>query len=162
MKQPTAQQVIKDAISAGPTTVFLMGAHTNLAIFLLSNPHLKKNIKHIYAMGGAIREICSESADKSHGKTCKNIGNLWPPNTNPYAEFNIFGDPFAAYTVLHSGIPVTLVPLDATSTIPVNKKVFLAFERRQNTYEAKYCFQSLKMAHNTWNGNGFFEVIFHN
>ncbi|XP_038879906.1 uncharacterized protein LOC120071620 isoform X2 [Benincasa hispida] len=158
MKQPTAQLVMKDAVSAGPTTVFLMGAHTNLAIFLLSNPHLKKNIKHIYAMGGAIREICSENADKSHGKTCNNIGNLWPPNTNPYAEFNIFGDPFAAYTVLHSGIPVTLVPLDATSTIPVNEKVFLEFEQRQNTYEAKYCFQSLKMARDTWTGNGFFEI----
>ncbi|XP_008450713.2 nucleoside hydrolase 3-like isoform X2 [Cucumis melo] len=155
MKQPTAQQVMKDAISAGPTAVFLMGAHTNLAIFLLSNPHLKKNIKHVYAMGGAIREICSES---SHGKTCSNIGNLWPPNTNPYAEFNIFGDPFAAYTVLHSGIPVTLVPLDATSTIPVNKEVFLAFEQRQNTYEAKYCFQSLKMARDTWPSSGFFEM----
>lgn len=158
MKQPTAQQVLKDAISAGPTTVLLMGAHTNLAIFLMTNPHLMKNIKHIYAMGGAIREICSESGDKSHGKICNNIGNLWPPNTNPYAEFNIFGDPFAAYTVVHSGIPVTLVPLDATSTIPVDKKVFLAFEQRQHTYEAKYCFQSLKLARDTWAGNGFFQI----
>ncbi|XP_022933721.1 uncharacterized protein LOC111441054 isoform X2 [Cucurbita moschata] len=158
MKQPTAQQVMKDAISAGPTTVFVMGAHTNLAIFLMTNPHLKKNIKHIYAMGGAIRQTCSPNADKSHGKTCNNIGNLWPPNANPYAEFNIFGDPFAAYTVLHSGIPITLVPLDATSTIPVDKKVYLAFEQRQNTYEAKYCFRSLKMAHDTWSGGGFFEM----
>ena len=64
--------------------------------------------------------------------------------------------------MLHSGIPVTVVPLDATSTIPVDKKVYLAFEQRQNTYEAKYCFQSLKMAHDTWSGGGFFEVIIHN
>ncbi|KAK4775665.1 hypothetical protein SAY87_023626 [Trapa incisa] len=30
-------------------------AHTNLAIFLMSHPHLKKNINHIYVMGGGVR-----------------------------------------------------------------------------------------------------------
>ncbi|KAE8076816.1 hypothetical protein FH972_015441 [Carpinus fangiana] len=51
--------------------------------------------------------------------------------SNPYAEFNVFGDPFAAYQVFHSGIPITLVPLDATNTIPINENFFDTFEQRQ-------------------------------
>jgi len=48
--------------------------------------------------------------------------------------------------VIHSGIPVTLVPLDATNTIPINEEFFNEFEKSQDTYEAQYCFKSLKMA----------------
>ncbi|KAL5768411.1 hypothetical protein ACOSQ2_015194 [Xanthoceras sorbifolium] len=160
LEQPTAQQVMISAISAGPTTVFLMGAHTNFAIFLMKNPHLKKNVEHIYVMGGAIRSNClnGTNSTQSEFEQCSSIGNLYPEDSNPYAEFNIFSDPFAAYTVLHSGIPVTLIPLDATRTIPVSKKFFVEFEKRQNTYEAQYCYQSLKMTHDTWLGDQFHEV----
>ncbi|XP_030466976.1 nucleoside hydrolase 3-like isoform X1 [Syzygium oleosum] len=157
LKQASAQQVMKDAISSGPITVFLMGTHTNFALFLMTNPHLKRNVEHIYAMGGAIRSTCSNVSDHSQPAASANIGNLFPQDSNPYAEFNIFGDPFAAYEVLHSGIPVTLVPLDATRTIPIDKNFFQAFERRQDTYEAQYCFQSLKMVRDTWFSDDFHE-----
>lgn len=60
--------------------------------------------------------------------------------------------------VLHSGIPVTLIPLDATNTIPVSENFFNTFEQNQNTNEAKYCFQSLKLAHDTWYDDRFHEV----
>ncbi|XP_030534956.2 uncharacterized protein LOC115744019 isoform X2 [Rhodamnia argentea] len=157
LKQASAQQVMKDAISSGPITVFLMGTHTNFALFLMTNPHLKRNVEHIYAMGGAIRSTCPKVSDPSQQAACANIGNLFPRDSNPYAEFNFFGDPFAAYEVLHSGIPVTLVPLDATRTIPVDKNFFQAFERSQDTYEAHYCFQSLKMVRDTWFSDRFHE-----
>ncbi|PRQ42055.1 putative hydrolase [Rosa chinensis] len=143
VEQATAQLVMKDAVSAGSISVFVLGTHTNLAIFLMTNPHLKKNIEHIYVMGGAIEP---------------GIGNLFPPDSNPYAEFNFFGDPFAAYTVLHSGVPITLIPLDATRTIPVNKNFFAAFEQKQDTiFEAQYSFQTLKMVRDTWPNNKFHE-----
>ncbi|KAF2311021.1 hypothetical protein GH714_019166 [Hevea brasiliensis] len=58
--------------------------------------------------------------------------------------------------VIHSGIPVTLVPLDATNTIPINEDFFKAFEKSQHTYEAQYCFQSLKMARDTWFDDQFY------
>ena len=61
--------------------------------------------------------------------------------------------------VFHSGIPVTLVPLDATNTIPVNENFFKAFEQNQRTYEAQYCFQSLKMARDTWFDDQFYTVM---
>ncbi|XVF06174.1 hypothetical protein REPUB_Repub06bG0024800 [Reevesia pubescens] len=158
LQQPTAQQVMIDAISSGPITVFLMGAHTNFAIFLMNNPHLKKNVKHIYAMGGSVRSNCSNSnSSESSGEYCSDIGNLYPQDSNPYAEFNIFSDPFAAYKVLHSGIPVTLIPLDATNTIPLSKSFFMEFERRKDTYEAKYCFQALNIIRNTWLSDAFHE-----
>ena len=35
-------------------------------------------------------------------------------NITPLAEFNIHEDPHAAHVVFNSGIPITLIPLDAT------------------------------------------------
>ncbi|KAK4775761.1 hypothetical protein SAY87_023722 [Trapa incisa] len=167
LKQPTAQQVMIEKVSAGPITVIIIGAHTNFAIFLMSHPHLKKNINHIYVMGGGVRSknptgCCPAGSSSScvPGQ-CGNPGNLFTDYTsNPYAEFNIFGDPFAAYQVFHSGIPVTLIPLDATNTIPITEQFFHVFEQSQSTYEAQYCFQSLKMARDTWFNDQFYSSYF--
>ncbi|KAG8658762.1 hypothetical protein MANES_03G189100v8 [Manihot esculenta] len=167
LRQPTTQQVLIDKISAGPIAVIIIGAHTNFAIFLMNNPHLKKNIKHIYIMGGGVRSrnptgCCTQNSGSScQPRQCGDHGNLFTDYTsNPYAEFNIFGDPFAAYQVIHSGIPVTLVPLDATNTIPINEDFFKTFENSQHTYEAQYCFQSLKMARDTWFDDQFYTSYF--
>ncbi|XP_019437337.1 PREDICTED: uncharacterized protein LOC109343475 isoform X2 [Lupinus angustifolius] len=167
LRQPSVQQVLIDKISAGPITVLITGAHTNFAIFLMSNPHLKKNVKHIYIMGGGVRSsnptgCCPENAPSSCvPRQCGDHGNMFTDyNTNPYAEFNIFGDPFAAYQVIHSGIPVTLVPLDATNTIPITEEFFNAFEKSQDTNEAQYSFKSLKMARDTWFDNEFYSSYF--
>ncbi|KAK2411949.1 inosine-uridine preferring nucleoside hydrolase family protein [Trifolium repens] len=156
LEQPTAQQVLIEKVSAGPTTLFMIGTHTNVAIFLMNNPHLKKNVEHIYIMGGGVRSsnptgCCPQNSSSSCVPAqCGNRGNLFTDyNTNPYAEFNIFLDPFAAYQVIHSGIPVTLVPLDATNTIPVTEQFFDAFEKSQDIYEAQYTFKSLKIIRDT-------------
>ncbi|KAL2534577.1 inosine-uridine preferring nucleoside hydrolase family protein [Abeliophyllum distichum] len=167
LRQPTAQQVMIEKISAGPITVLIIGAHTNFAIFLMSNPNLKKNIKHIYVMGGGVRSknptgCCPKKAlSACQTRQCGDRGNLFTAYTcNPYAEFNIFGDPFAAYQVIHSGIPVTLVPLDATNTIPITRDFFEALEKNQHTYEAQYCFKSLKMVRDTWFDDHFYTSYF--
>jgi len=128
LRQPTAQRVMADTLSAGPTTVILLGAHTNLALLLMTRPHLRRNVERVYVSGGAVRAP----------------GNLFTAAAaNPAAEFNFFGDPFAAYQVLHSGVPVTMIPLDATNTIPVTEEFYAEFRRRRSTHEAQYCFQSL-------------------
>ncbi|XP_004296774.1 PREDICTED: uncharacterized protein LOC101313205 isoform X1 [Fragaria vesca subsp. vesca] len=167
LRQPTAQQVMIDKISAGPKiTVFVIGAHTNFAVFLMNNPHLKKNVEHIYVMGGGVRSknptgCCPKNSTSCVPEQCGDPGNLFTDYTsNPYAEFNIFGDPFAAYQVIHSGIPVTLVPLDATNTIPITQNFYEAFEKSQTTYEAQYSFKSLKMQHDTWFDDQFFTSYF--
>lgn len=60
--------------------------------------------------------------------------------------------------MVHSGVPITLVPLDATNTIPITEHFFEAFEKNQKTYEAQYCFQSLKLARDTWFNDQFYSV----
>ncbi|KAJ4834108.1 hypothetical protein Tsubulata_039172 [Turnera subulata] len=158
LRQPTSQQVLIDKISTGPITIFLTGTLTNLGIFLMGNPHLQKNVEHIYIMGGGVR--CGDPTG-CQPKGCSDCGNIFTVYTsNPYAEFNIFGDPFAAYQVFHSGIPITLVPLDATNTIPTNKDFFDTFEKNQHTYEAQYCFKSLKLARDTWYDDQFYTSYF--
>ncbi|KAK4767528.1 hypothetical protein SAY86_015278 [Trapa natans] len=126
LKQPTAQQVMIKKVSAGPITVVIIGDHTNLAIFLMSHPHLKKNINNIYVMGGGMRSKnptgCYPAGSSPSWVPGQwgNLGNLFTDYTsNPYAEFNIFGDPFVVYQVFHSGIPFTLVLPHATNTIPI-------------------------------------------
>uniref|UniRef100_A0A0D3G7I3 Inosine/uridine-preferring nucleoside hydrolase domain-containing protein n=1 Tax=Oryza barthii TaxID=65489 RepID=A0A0D3G7I3_9ORYZ len=165
--QSTAQQVLIETISAGPTTVMLIGSHTNFAIFLMTHPHLKKNVEHIYIMGGGVRSenptgCCPKNSTTScTPQQCGDHGNLFTSyRTNPNAEFNMFADPFAAYQVFHSGIAITLVPLDATNTIPVNEEFFHAFQQQQSTYEAQYCFDSLKMARDTWFNDEFYTSYF--
>ncbi|XP_076894912.1 nucleoside hydrolase 3-like [Bidens hawaiensis] len=167
LKQPTAQQVIIEKISAGPISLFVIGAHTNIAIFLMTNPHLKKNIEHIYVMGGGVRSknptgCCPKNANSScQPQLCGKHGNLYTCyKSNPYAEFNFFGDPFAAYQVIHSGIPITLVPLDGTNTIPITQNFFEEFEQNQRTYEAQYVFKTLKMVRDTWFDNHFYKSYF--
>ncbi|XP_047331418.1 uncharacterized protein C1683.06c [Impatiens glandulifera] len=166
LRQPTSQQVMIDTISSGPISVITIGTHTNLAIFLMTNPHLKKNIQHIYVMGGGVRSKNPTDCFRKENTTtssfqpqeCGDRGNLFTDYTsNPYAEFNIFGDPFAAYQVIHSGIPVTLVPLDATNTIPITEEFFDALGNIQYyTYEAQYCFKSMKITRDTWFDDQFY------
>ena len=60
--------------------------------------------------------------------------------------------------VFHAGIPVTLVPLDSTNTIPVNEEFFDVFQQQQETFEAQYCFKSLKIIRDNWFDNQFYTV----
>jgi purine nucleosidase len=66
---------------------------TNIALAIRKEPRFAKAVKELVIMGGSI---------KAGG------------NITPAAEFNIHADPHAAHIVFHSGIPITLIPLDAT------------------------------------------------
>jgi purine nucleosidase len=77
----------------GEISIFPIGPLTNVAIAIRKEPRFAKAVKQLVIMGGAIREG----------------GNM-----SPLAEFNIYVDPHAAHIVFHSGIPITLIPLDVT------------------------------------------------
>lgn len=77
----------------GEITLFPIGPMTNVALAIRKEPRFAKAVKELVIMGGAIR---------SGG------------NITPAAEFNIHADPHAAHIVFHSGIPITLIPLDVT------------------------------------------------
>lgn len=77
----------------GEITLVAIGPLTNLALALRKEPRFAAAVKELLIMGGAIRH---------------------EGNTTPLAEFNTYVDPHAAHIVFHSGIPITLVPLDVT------------------------------------------------
>lgn len=74
-------------------SIFPIGPMTNIAMAIRKEPRFVKAVKELVIMGGAIQEG----------------GNM-----TPLAEFNIYVDPHAAHIVFHSGIPMTLIPLDVT------------------------------------------------
>ncbi len=71
------------------------GPLTNLALALERDSHALDGYARIVIMGGAFDV---------------------PGNTGPVAEFNFYVDPEAAAVLMASGLPITLVPLDATTT----------------------------------------------
>lgn len=77
----------------GKVTLVCIGPLTNVALAIRKEPRIVENVKEVFIMGGAIRH---------------------EGNTTPLAEFNTFVDPHAAHMVFHSGMPITLTPLDVT------------------------------------------------
>ncbi|MDX2549256.1 nucleoside hydrolase [Streptomyces stelliscabiei] len=77
----------------GELTVCATGPLTNIAVALLEDPHFAHRVARFVFMGGAAQV---------------------PGNITPVAEFNIWADPDAAEIVLSSGIPFTMVDLDAS------------------------------------------------
>jgi purine nucleosidase len=74
-------------------TLVAIGPLTNVALALRKEPRIVENVKEVWVMGGAIQHA---------------------GNTTALAEFNTFVDPHAAHIVFHSGMPITLTPLDVT------------------------------------------------
>jgi inosine-uridine nucleoside N-ribohydrolase len=92
--QRAAEFIIEQVLTApGQISLVCIGPLTNLAVALRLEPSIVSAIPEVIIMGGAVRH---------------------PGNTTPQAEFNIFCDPHAAHIVFHSGLPITLVPLDVT------------------------------------------------
>lgn len=96
--KPVAQHAVDfliERVLAEPNeiSIFPIGPLTNIAMAIRKEPEFAKAVKELVIMGGAIQEN----------------GNM-----TPLAEFNIFVDPHAAHIVFHSGIPMTLIPLDVT------------------------------------------------
>jgi purine nucleosidase len=86
----------------GQITLIATGPLTNLALALQKDPGAMGQFQEVVIMGGAVRTR----------------GNI-----TPHAEFNFFVDPLAAKQVLESGLPLTLVPLDATHQVPLTPEV---------------------------------------
>lgn len=77
----------------GEVTLFALGPLTNVAQALMRDERVKDALPRVYVMGG-----------QGGGSG----------NVTPYAEFNIWDDPYAANVVFGSGAPVTLVGLNIT------------------------------------------------
>ena len=84
----------------------------------------------VYIMGGAV-------------DVPGNVGFSHAGIDNSVAEWNIYVDPHAASIVLQSGVPVTLVPLDATNHVPITTKFIEHLKDNRKTPEAMFVFEVL-------------------
>lgn len=80
----------------GQVTLVAVAPLTNVALALRKEPRIAGAVREVIIMGGALRV---------------------DGNTTPLAEFNVYVDPHAAHIVLHSGMPITLIPWDITSEV---------------------------------------------
>jgi purine nucleosidase/pyrimidine-specific ribonucleoside hydrolase len=105
-KPVPAAKLIVDTISNSekPVTIFISGSHTNLAEALRLDPGIAAHIDNVFIMGGSVHAP-------------GNIHSDWPEFENEVAEWNIWVDPQAARVVFSSGLPLHLVPLDATRQV---------------------------------------------
>jgi len=108
----SGERVFRAALLSAPgrVDVLTLGPPTELGAVLLGGREaLKAKIRSVTMMGGAVGVR----------------GNITFPPTikNPHAEWNFYVDPRAANVVFRSGLPITLVPLDATNDVPLNAAV---------------------------------------
>jgi ribosylpyrimidine nucleosidase len=92
-KTHAVQFIIETLLGANEKiTLCASGPLSNLGMALRLEPDIRNNVAEIVLMGGA------------YGSG----------NVTPSAEFNILADPEAAHIVFSSGVPVTMIGLDAT------------------------------------------------
>ncbi len=107
-----AAQLIRQIVRKYPGEVTLLpiGPLTNIATALNLDSELAAMVRGIVMMGGSL----------SGG------------NITPAAEFNIYVDPEAARIVFQSGIPITMVGLDATRKTSLTEEHVRVLEAAQN------------------------------
>ncbi len=80
----------------GDVTLVAIGPLTNVAMAIRKEPRITEAVRELIIMGGAL---------------------LAEGNVTELAEFNFYVDPHAAHIVLHSGMPIILLPWDITQHI---------------------------------------------
>ncbi|MCE7733667.1 MAG: hypothetical protein GPJ54_02235 [Candidatus Heimdallarchaeota archaeon] len=113
-----------------PITIVTLGAFTNVAIALKIDPTIVNKIDKIHSMGGAVN-------------VAGNVGIENPNIDNLVAEWNLYIDPYAANQTFSSGIPITLVPLDATNDVPQTTDFQTQLAEIKQTPEADLLYQFL-------------------
>jgi inosine-uridine nucleoside N-ribohydrolase len=93
--QHSSDKLVIDLVRQHPgdITVICLGPLTVVARAFDRDPDLPSLIQRLVCVGGAWRE---------------------PGNASAVAEFHFYCDPLAARQVMHSGVPLVLIPLDVT------------------------------------------------
>lgn len=85
----------------GQITLLALGPLTNLAAALRRDAEGFRQFKQVVLMGGSVRVGYSK--------------HDWQAPRPPDREYNIVSDPAAAQLVFNSGVPIVMMPLDATA-----------------------------------------------
>jgi len=105
------------------------GPCTNLAEIFCVHPEYKEKVHRIYIMGGAVYVW----------------GNVEQKGHDGSAEWNIFNNPQAFLDVLRTGIPITLVSLDATQYTPIRQQFMIELEKRVSSKSCQLVYESLNL-----------------
>lgn len=125
--------------SPEPITVLALGPLTNIGAALEATPDLVDNIAMIYVMGGAV-----------------DVEGSYVSDENTTAEWNIYSDPHAAWLTLESGVPITLVPLDATNEVPVTPEFVERLEAKKTGPAAEFVATLFELNAASIEGGGYF------
>ncbi len=118
-------------LASGKVSLLCIAPLTNLAIALTKNPAIKDKIERVYIMGGAVH-------------VPGNIVNNLAGYQNKVSEYNLGLDAKAAEMVFESGIPITLVPLDATRFVPITQVFYKKLGKVKRTPSADFVYQIIK------------------
>lgn len=140
----SAVELLSSTIQSSPdrVTILALGPLTNLAEALQTAPNLKDNIEMVYIMGGAVN-------------VPGNVGASGVGINNKTAEWNMYCDPLAARIVFESGVPITLIPLDATNHVPVTTSFFEHLKNNHLTPEATFVLDVLTRNYDSIRSGGF-------
>lgn len=128
----SAEELIRSVLETAknPVSILAIAPLTTIAQVVEKHPLLKRHIEHIYIMGGALN-------------VPGNIQDIDHESPNEVAEWNIYIDPYAADQVLHSGVNITLVPLDVTNTVLMDEEFYESLKSEPRSVEAKFVFEIL-------------------
>ena len=127
-------------------TVLTLGPLTDLGQALAAEPSLAAKIAGVHVSGGAISvpgNVAAEGGD--------------PAATA--AEWNLWIDPKADDIVLRSGIPITLVPLDATGKLPLTPAFLDELGRDHKAAGADIAYELLARSGSLLAGNFFWDQL---
>jgi len=113
--------------SSTPIKLLALGPLTNVAEALESDPAFSQRLQSITIMGGAV-------------DVPGNVGSS-AGIQNEVAEWNIYIDPHAAAVVFNSGVPITLVPLDATDYVTVTTDFYQRQMKERLTPSAEFVYR---------------------
>jgi purine nucleosidase len=96
------------------TTLVMTGPADNVAQAIENNPEIVEKIERIIWVAGAFLSD----------------GNVIAPDHDCSAEWNIYHNPITAATILKSGVPIFMFPLDVTQHLPVDN--YLTYHLKKN------------------------------
>ncbi|MGQ9493130.1 MAG: nucleoside hydrolase [Anaerolineae bacterium] len=109
---PAACLIVQQVKAApGELTILTLGPLTNLALALHLEPEIAHQVRGVVLMGGAA--FC-------------------PGNVSPVAEANIYHDPEAARMVFEAPWPLTMVGLDITTQVVMDRAYLIELQRAGN------------------------------
>jgi inosine-uridine nucleoside N-ribohydrolase len=129
--------------SPEPITILAIGQLTNIAAVLERDPSIKKNIRTLVFMGGAVHVP---------GNVSENHSAI----LNKVSEWNIYIDAPAAKKVFNAGIPIRLISLDATNSLPIDWKFFNKLKKSHATPAAAFIYQLLQHNQKTLSAHKWF------